>query len=235
MKKRRIWLIPLLLVALLATAFFIYTGVYYRADATAMAALASDNAVTVERTGYGWRFDGPSETDALIFYPGGKVEATAYAPLLRRVAEGGMDVCLAEMPFRLAVFGMGRAHAVMAAHRYDRWYIGGHSLGGAMAASYAAAHPKGLSGVALLAAYPTKPLDDALILLSIYGTEDGVLNRAKLVDGARFAPPDHREYIIDGGNHAQFGNYGRQKGDGEAAIPADEQQRQTAEYILQLM
>ena len=235
MKKRRIWLIPLLLVALLAAAFFIYTGVYYRADETAVAALISDNTVSVERTGYGWRFDSSSETDALIFYPGGKVEATAYAPLLRRVAEGGMDVCLVDMPFRLAVFGMGRADAVMAAHRYDRWYIGGHSLGGAMAAGYAAGHPEGLAGVALLAAYPTKPLDDGLTLLSVYGTEDGVLNKAKLAEGTRFAPPDHREYVIEGGNHAQFGSYGRQKGDGEAAIPADEQQAQTAEYILQLM
>lgn len=222
-------------MAALVAAFFIYTGDYYRADETAAAALVSDNIVSVERTGYGWRFDGPSDAAALIFYPGGKVEATAYAPLLRRVAEGGMDVCLVDMPFRLAVFGMGRADAVMAAHRYDRWFIGGHSLGGAMAASYAANHPEGLAGVALLAAYPVKPLDDSLALLSVYGTEDGVLDRAKLLDGARFAPPDHREYIIEGGNHAQFGSYGRQRGDGEAAIPADEQQRQAAEYILQLM
>ena len=232
MKKKLKWLIPVGVLAALAAAFLIYAGIYYRADETALAALASDGAVTVEKTGYGWRFDGPSGTDALIFYPGAKIEEIAYAPLLRRIAEGGMDVCLVKMPFRLAIFGMNRADAVMNAHDYERWSIAGHSLGGAMAADYAARHPEKLTGVALLAAYPTRALDDGLTLISVYGTEDGVLNMDRVTAGDRFAPADYLKEAIEGGNHAQFGNYGAQAGDGIAAITAEEQQRRTAEIIL---
>ena len=84
MKKKRLWIIPLAVLVLLAVLFLGYTSQYYQADGTAERALASDDSVTVEQTDYGWFFDGPSETDALVFYPGAKVEETAYAPLLHR-------------------------------------------------------------------------------------------------------------------------------------------------------
>lgn len=233
--KKRIWLIAVLALGLLATAFGIYTGQYYRADSLALSALESDEQVTVTPVDDGWLFDGPSETDALIFYPGGKVEETAYAPLLHSLAADGMDVFLVKMPFRLAVFGVNKARDVMQRGSYDHWYIGGHSLGGAMAASYAAAHADELSGVVLLAAYPTKPLDESLRVISIYGTEDGVLNRAKLAEGEKYLPQTHESCVIEGGNHAQFGNYGVQSGDGEAAISSEEQQRISEAAILQYL
>ena len=232
-KKSRRWPIPVLVIALLIAAFLIYTGRYYRAGDVARSMLESDETVLVTQTDYGWLFDGPSEGDALIFYPGAKVEETAYAPLLHAVAEAGMDACLVKMPFRLAIFGVNGADRVMAAHDYDRWYIGGHSLGGAMAASYASGHASRLAGVVLLAAYSQKPLDDRLSAITIYGSEDGILNRKRLAEGEHNLPEGHREYVIKGGNHAQFGDYGRQRGDGEAAIPAQEQQRRTVELILE--
>lgn len=232
MRKKRLWMIPVLAVIALCAAFFIYTEVYCHADETARAALRSDETVTVTQTGYGWLFDGPSEEDALIFYPGGKVEETAYAPLLRRLAGQGMDVCLVKMPFRLAVFGMNKADDVMKQHHYAHWYIGGHSLGGVMAADYASAHRSQFSGVILLAAYPSKPMDPGTRAITIYGSEDGVLNRAKLVEAKQYLPEDNVTCVIDGGNHAQFGNYGKQAGDGKAAVSAEEQQRSTVEYIL---
>ena len=140
--KKRWWLIPLGLVLLLAAAFFIYTADYYRADQNALDALKSDEAVAVSETDYGWLFDGPGAADALIFYPGAKVEETAYAPLLHRLAAEGMDVCLVKMPFHLAIFGKDRAKDVMREYTYENWYIGGHSLGGAMAADFAAGHSR---------------------------------------------------------------------------------------------
>lgn len=233
MKKKLRWMIPLALIICLLAAFLIYTGNYYHADAAALAALETDDAVAVTRTGYGWFFDGPSEDDVLVFYPGGKVEETAYAPMLRLLAEQGMDVCLVKMPFRLAVFGANRAEDVLAAVDHENRYVGGHSLGGAMAADYAAGHSAELRGVILFAAYPTKALDSDLLLLSIYGSEDGVLNLDKVAAGRQFAPTKYLEQVIDGGNHAQFGNYGVQKGDGAASISRQDQQTQTAALILQ--
>ena len=232
-RKRRLWIIPVAVIFLLCLVFLVYTGIYYHSDGTAAAALVSDETVTVTQTGYGWLFDGPSEDEALIFYPGGKVEETAYAPLLRRLAGQGMDVCLVKMPFRLAVFGAGKADQVIAQHDYTRWYIGGHSLGGVMAASYAAAHSGRFSGIYLLAAYPSGPLDENVRTVTIYGSEDGVLNRTKMEEAKQYLPQDSAAYVIEGGNHAQFGNYGIQDGDGNASVSAEEQQRRTVELILE--
>ena len=220
-----------LLILLLTGIFFGYVSVYYPADETALAALRSDGAVTVTQTETGWFFDGPSETDALIFYPGGKVEETAYAPLLREIAEGQMDVFLLQVPFRLAVLAPEKAADVMAARAYESWYVGGHSLGGAIAANFAAKHSDGLRGLVLLAAYPTKTLDPSLRVLSLYGSEDGVLNREQFEAGIQYLPKDAVIQVIPGGNHAQFGSYGAQKGDGEPLISPADQQAETAALL----
>lgn len=222
-KKKRLLILPALLL-LPAAAFLIYTGIHYRAGAAAMKALESD-AVRVEQTDYGWLFDGPADTAALIFYPGAKVEASAYAPLLHSLAANGLDVCLVKMPFYMAVFDMNAADGVMAQYDYERWYIGGHSLGGAVAANYAAAHD--LDGVILLAAYPTKTVDEPMLIL--YGSEDGVLNRSRMEEADRFGAAE--THVIEGGNHAGFGDYGAQQGDGAAAISAEEQRAIAGEVI----
>ena len=161
------------------------------------------------------------------------MEETAYAPLLHRIAAQDMDVCLIRMPFRLAVFGADKADQVIRKYDYDSWYIGGHSLGGVMAADYAAGNHTGLAGVVLLGAYSVKDLDESLHVISIYGSEDGVLNRTSMREYERCLPADFEQYVISGGNHAQFGNYGKQTGDGEASISADEQQRRTEELLRQ--
>ncbi len=224
MKKKR-WLIPLALLVLLAAAFIVYISDYYRADDRALRALEPDGTA-VERTDYGWFFDGPGTRAALIFYPGGKVEETAYAPLLHELAAGGLDVFLVKMPFRLAVLDGNAADGVMARYDYERWYVGGHSLGGAMAALYAA--DRELDGVILLAAYPTRALDEPMLLL--YGSEDGVADRERIAEAERYGTVETLE--IEGGNHAFFGDYGLQKGDGEAALSPREQQKETVEAIL---
>ena len=232
MHRKRRWLIPICVIAILAAAFFLYTANYYRAGPTALSALDSDEGVQVVSTDYGWLFDGPSRDTALIFYPGAKVEETAYAPFLAQLAGEGMDVCLVKMPFRLAFFGINKADGVMGEYGYSRWFVGGHSLGGAMAAEYAAGHADALTGVILCAAYPTKPLDDPLMEISVYGSEDRVLNREKAAAGAAYAPSAFFELEIQGGNHAQFGDYGPQKGDGEAVVSPRQQQIAAAEFIL---
>lgn len=233
MKKLLKRLIPVFLLIIPAGSFFIYTEIYYHADKTALTALVSDKTVTFSATGYGWYFDGPSEENVLCFYPGAKVEETAYAPLLRRLAEQGVDVCLVKMPFRFAFFGANKANEILAEYDHPNQYIGGHSLGGAMAADYASGHEDSVSGVILLAAYPTKSLSDSMALISIYGSKDGILHMDKVREGREYAPISYTETVIDGGNHAQFGNYGEQRGDGNAAVSREEQQEQTVKCIIQ--
>ena len=102
-----------------------------------------------------------------------------------------------------------------------------------MAATYAAGHSGQINGVILLAAYPTKPLDESLLAITIYGSEDHVLNMKKLNAAKRFLPENSKEYVIDGGNHAQFGNYGLQTGDGKSTVSSETQQQKTIELIMQ--
>ena len=158
------------------------------ADESAYSALKSDDTVKVTQTEYGWLFDGPSRTDALVFYPGGKIEETAYAPLLHHLAEKRMDVCLVKMPFRLAIFGAGKADQVMSQYDYVHWYIVGHSLGGVIAANFAAMHSTQVDGVFMLAAYPSKPLAENTRAIIIYGSNDSVLNKEKLEEANRYLP-----------------------------------------------
>ena len=200
--------IPAALLAL-AAAFWLYTADYYRADEAAKAALVSDGAVAVSRTDYGWLFDGPSGERALIFYPGAKVEETAYAPFLHTLAAQGVDVCLVRMPFHLAVFGINRADAVIRCGGYSHWSIGGHSLGGAMAARYAADHEEALDGLVLCAAYSPSALGEALPVTVVYGTEDGVLNRERLKKSRPLLSGPVEECVSAGGNHAQGPDGGR--------------------------
>lgn len=230
--KKLIWLIPVCVLIALALGFTVYAEQYYHADASALDALMSDETVSVKQTDQGWFFDGSSETDALIFYPGARVEETAYVPLMHLLAKDGLDVFIVKMPFRLAVFGENKADTILSAYDYANWYIGGHSLGGAVAANYAAHHGSQLSGAVFLAAYPTNNLDSDLTVITVYGSEDEVLNMTKLEEGKTYLPESSVTYVIEGGNHAQFGNYGAQSGDGNSTISPDEQQRQTAELIM---
>lgn len=172
----------------------------------------------------------------LIFYPGGKVDADAYAPLLKRLAEEGIASYLVKMPFNLAVLNSKGADQVIETEKdVEDWYLAGHSLGGAMAASYAANHPDELTGLILLAAYSTKDLSRSnLAVLSIYGGKDEVLDLEKYQEN-RSLVPQMQELFLEGGNHAQFGDYGRQVGDGPAEMTADEQIEKTVEAIRQFV
>ena len=230
-KRNRALLIALAVLLVLTAAGALYFSDYYRADGRALAALKSDGTVHVTQTDYDWFFDGPSEENVLIFYPGGKVEETAYAPLLHELAVRGMDACLVRMPLRLAVFGQDRADLALGEHEAENVYIGGHSLGGAVAALYAAEHADALRGLVLLAAYPSGPLDGKLQVLTVVGTEDLVVRRGRLEAAARYLPESADFCEIDGVNHAQFGSYGPQQGDGEARISPEEQWAETAALI----
>ncbi len=229
-RSNRKWLlvIPLLLTA----AFFIYFLDGYRGDEKALEAMKSDE-VKISETDYGWLFDGPSENCALIFYQGGKVDEKAYAPLLHGIASQGIDVCLVDSLFDFPFFNMNGAGKVMSEYDYEYWYIGGHSLGGVVASYYLSSHPEGFRGLVLLASYASKQIPDGIRQIVIYGSNDKVLDFEDVYKARELSSGDYEEYIIEGGNHCQFGSYGFQKGDGEADITAERQIDETAEIILE--
>lgn len=211
----------------------LYLGNYYHADETALAALDGDDAVAVSSTGGILRFDGPGERTALLFMPGAKVEAKAYAPLMRAVAQGGVDCFVVSPPANIAFLGEGQLEDCLAANHYEHWVLGGHSLGGVVASSYVASHPERADGLVLLASYAPQPIDERIRVCSIYGTEDGVLDLNK-ASGFNISPKGSAVLVLEGGNHADYGNYGPQKGDHPGTLGAQRQQAQTAQAILEL-
>jgi pimeloyl-ACP methyl ester carboxylesterase len=198
-------------------------------------ALVSDGLVTVEAVGrdlLAFHPRVPRTDRAVAFYPGGLVEEDAYAPLLRRVALGGVTAVLVPMPADLAVLAPRKADdAVDALPELGPWIAAGHSLGGAMAATWADVRRDDVAGLALLAAYPAagRDLSDAAFpALSITASEDGVLDRDTWEERRDLLPADATFLEIAGGNHAGFGAYGPQRGDGEATLPALQQWDQAA-------
>ena len=230
--KKLKWLIPVAILLVLTVTYFVYINIYYHADPCVEASLITHDGVTVSKTDYGWYFDGASTGNALIFYCGAKVEETAYSPLFYELAKEGIDVFLLKIPFRLAFFGINKADSIISRYNYDNWYVGGHSLGGAMAASYASSHSNELAGVILLAAYSPTKLDDGLNTILIYGTNDTVLNHSRYSSCLANTPDTRTEHIISGGNHSGFAFYGNQSGDGTATISADEQISETVRVIV---
>jgi len=220
--RRRTVLIALALLAALAAGFLLWAGDYYRADDTALAVLRTDTSIRTEDNLTILTPEEPGGT-GIIFYPGAKVEAAAYLPLLERLKDRGFTCVLVRMPLNLAIFDANAADGVFGrVPGVEHWFIAGHSMGGAMASDYASRHPDRVEGLILLGAYLYGDYPAAKAL-TVYGTLNDDLEKHI----------DYTENIvkIEGGNHAQFGNYGRQKGDPDAAIPAEVQQSIAADAI----
>lgn len=235
---KRAVVITLAVILAVAAAFFIYTADYYHADSMANTALISDPGVTVGNLDGNIVFTPAGGASAgLIFYPGGKVEYTAYAPLMHSIARNGIQCVLVKMPFNLAVLDMNAANGIADSFpEVQEWYIGGHSLGGTMAASYAAGHADELSGVVLLASYSTADLSQSgLKVLSMYGSQDGVLNMDSYAKYRGCLPEDYTEIVINGGDHAGFGSYGAQSGDGTADVSSEEQTEIAAAAVTEFI
>lgn len=233
MKRWRILLACLL--AVLTVGGVLYVNDYYLAGEAAQTALESPLA---EQNKDYVLFRPEEEAEAgLIFYPGAKVEYTAYAPLMEELAQENILCILVKMPANLAFFGINKAEAMQEAFpELTEWYIGGHSLGGAAAGVYAAKHADQLDGLILLASYVTSDLSETdLSVLSVCGTEDGVINWDNYEKYADNLPMQSTEVMLQGGCHSQFGDYGEQKGDGTPTITCEEQTRQTADAILTLI
>ena len=236
-RRARALLCTFLVIAVIFGACAIYLGGYYHADIAAMQEMLPEGSSWKEEPDGTIVFSPEGATKGLIFYPGGKVEYTSYIPLMQACAEEGILCVLLEMPFNLAVLDANAADGVKEEYPHiTEWYIGGHSLGGSMAASYAAKNADELAGLVLLASYSTADLSESgLSVLSVYGSEDGVLNMEKYEKYSENLPHGFDEYVIEGGCHAYFGVYGAQAGDGTPSVTNKEQIDITAEKISEFI
>ena len=234
----RIVALIILAVALLFIGFLVWAGQPAMATTEALGALTTDESVMVTTTPWlVFTPVTPTATTGLIFYPGGLVDPRAYAPAARAIAAEGYLVAIVPMPFNLAVFAPNRGLDVMAAYpTIQQWAIGGHSLGGAMAANFATTQDDAVKALILWASYPASNNSLAqrenLEVTSIYGSNDGLTTVAKIDESRPLLPPDSSFVAIEGGNHAQFGRYGAQDGDNPATIPQAEQEAQTIAATL---
>ena len=235
MKKKLVITVVSVLVfcGILIGGTAVYLNDYYRADTSAFSAVATTKEIKKEVSD-GFVSYIPEEAGAgFIFYPGGKVEFISYEPLMKACAERGILCVLVEMPFNLAVLDVNAADGIREKYPdIKSWYIGGHSLGGSMAASYLGDNADFFDGLILLGSYSTENLSDtSLRVVSVFGSNDKVMNREKYEECKMNLPESFTEFIIDGGSHAYFGMYGEQDGDGTAEITNAQQIEMTADII----
>jgi len=238
--RRKIIIAALIIVALASGGFLLWAETPLGPMPEALAALQSDSKVQV--TSDRWLVFQPNGTQkqvGFIFYPGGRVDERSYAPMARALAEEGYLSIIVPMPLNLAVFGVEKASEVISAFpQVQSWVIGGHSLGGSMASSYARNHPSQIKGLALFASYPASSdnlSSQDIFVLSVYGSRDGLVSLKNIQDSRSLLPATTVWVVIDGGNHSQMGWYGSQPGDNEATITRAEQQLQMVNATLALI
>ena len=226
---------PVLVLSIILTAFFASCDMSYHRDYDYQEVVREfEPSCSFENDGSAIVVSPNSETDiGFVFYPGAQVSYDSYMPLMAEIASRGIKCFLVQMPADFAFFDLNASKKFLAKNPdIKHWYLGGHSLGGAMAGFYIAENSEDYEGLILLASFSTSDLKKSgLKVCSIYGSEDGVLNKDSYKKNKKNLPKDLKELVIEGGNHAQFGNYGKQKGDKNAKIKAKDQQVITAEFI----
>ena len=218
-------IIPLTSILLTTSFVLIYFAINYKAKDKAKSYLKSDEVVNLNINQHWYHFDNKASDDtAIIFYSGAKVDPVAYSPLCNEIAHMGIDVYLIKMPLYFPLLNMNATSKVTQLGRYNNYYLMGHSLGGTTAALYLSnSHDTAINGIIFLASYPNKKIDDSYKCLSLYGSNDLVLDKNEYNKNISNFPAQYKEVVIEGGNHSQFGSYGLQRKDGVASISEDAQ------------
>lgn len=237
---KRVLLVLLIVLIVAAVGFTVWAYTPLGPMPEALVAMQSGNGVDVQTSPWlTFTPTGQQPATGMIIYPGGRVDYRSYAPTARALAEQGYLAVIVPMPFNLAVFGSGKANDVISAHpEVTKWAIGGHSLGGAMSAKYVYDNPNAVEGLGLWAAYPATNnslADRDIKVASISASNDGLATPAKIDASRPYLPASTQWLQIQGGNHAGFGYYGPQPGDGQATITRDDQQAQTVAATVQML
>ena len=241
MKKKSIKILGFTIFTILLIIFILIASFFtssYEPSSEALASLEASSSVDViDNDLIVFTPQNIEANTGLIIYPGAKVEPEAYAPLAKQIAEAGYQVIITPMPLNFAIFDSNAADEVISKFpNIKHWAIAGHSLGGVMAAKYASENPI-IEGVILYASYPQgdELKNSNIQVTSIYGSNDGVADLEKISASKDLLPSNTTFIEIDGGNHAQFGSYGEQKGDNTAEISMDQQISETSTASIQLL
>jgi len=239
-KKQRLWQYPLLVIIMAVLIFVIWASIIHAPTREAIAALQPDAQVSVQTTPWlVFRPAAQEPTVGLILYPGVQTDPRAYAPAARAIAVEGYLVAVVPMPLNMALLGAERAKGVIAAFpAIQHWAVGGHALGGTMAAQFVRRHPDLVQGLVLWASSPANAdnLSTAdVAVVSISGTRDRVTTAATIEASRARLPADTRFVAIEGANHAQFGWYGAQYGDNEATITHEAQRELVVAATVKLL
>ena len=243
-RRRIILAVPFLVMSFLLVVGLAYARPFVATPAAA-AALRSENDVRLSDR-LGWyelipaRQDSAAEdikpTTGFVFVPGARIDSRAYAPVLRPLAEAGYLVAVMKEPFGFAVLDRDHGKKVLDLHpEISHWVVGGHSLGGTVAASLADQYDL-VEGLVLFAAYPADPIiRNDLKILSISGSGDGFTTPEDIEASKAELPPDTYFVAINGAVHSSFGDYGEQPGDGTPTIDSSEAQTEISQATLALL
>lgn len=238
-KMKKIW--KVLLLVLLAILLIGGGGFYYWAQQTYDASdtlyeLVNKEDIQSEEDWLLFEPEGEADT-GVILYPGAKVEPEAYSYYGKQLALQGYLVAIPNLRLNLAILDLNKAEQIMEEHpKLEHWYLAGHSLGGIGATSFAMDNQDLVNGVILLGSYPSDSADFsdvAMPMLSISAEYDGLSTQDKINDTKHLLSEQAVIHEIKGGNHAQFGVYGKQKGDEEALISVEKQQDEIMQVITE--
>lgn len=214
-----------LLLAVVVVSYFT-TGIHKAEDGVQAYFNKTDEGVTVKYIDEGVFIDSEATDKAVIYYPGCKVEYTAYIPFCYELAKKGYDVFILEVKLNFALLDKKAGQKILDKYEYDKWILMGHSMGGIAISAFAEEAGDKVQGLVLLGAHGTSNLTDTDIkTLVLYGSEDGVVQRKKVEAGKKLLAKEgnYFELEIQGGNHAYWGFYGTQAMDGTATISRDAQ------------
>lgn len=240
--SRSRWLIVALsVVALGATIWGIRWATFARQPLPeAIEALQDDDLVEVRSDP--WLTFTPTQvtpSTGFVFYPGGRIDPRGYAPLIKAIASEGYLVVVPEMPLNIAAFRPNVADQIIAVHpEIIRWAIGGHSVGGVMAAQYTYTHSESIHGLAIWAAYPPGNADLsslALPVVLLYGSRETRVTDSSVAERQHLLPADTLYVRIEGADHHQFGSYEIDPRDHRATIDRVSQHDQIIQQTLNLL
>ena len=221
----------------IVTIFFIWQWSSYQAKGVKKELLESDNKIEVieDNSKISFIHDTSSILE-IIFFPGGLVDPKSYIPLSRKIAESGYNIHIIKMPWRMSTKGYNNIKKIFnLKNKQKKFILGGHSQGGKMAAQFTYENPELISGLYLLGTSHPRDIDMSKIQIpsiKIYAENDGLASVDEVIQNKLKLPKETQLSLIKGGNHSQFGYFGKLLFDGKATKSREKQHQETVNILL---